>query len=247
MIDEYENEKIKGLPGDLPAGETLLWQGSPDWRSLARYMVHANLVAVYFAALAVWSIVVALNDGGTVLNAIAGVARVATVGCIGIGLLCLIAWLTSRTTIYSITSERIVMRMGVVVPMTLNLPYRSIGAAGVKMHRDGTGDMALEISSGDRVAFLHLWPHVRPWHVNSPQPALRSLPDATSVSALLGKALADFASRHPEVQAASSKLVLFPVGRVAGSRAPARVSGVTWPERPRQIGTPASHLPAFDR
>ena len=218
MIDEYENEKIKGLPGDLPAGETLLWQGSPDWRSLARYMVHAKVIALYFAALAAWSIMAAFNDGGTMLNAAAGVARVTVIGSIGIGLLCLIAWLTARTTIYSITSERLVMSMGVVVPMTLNLPFRSIGAAGVKMHRDGTGDMALEVSSGDRVAFLHLWPHVRPWHVNNPQPALRSLPDPAAVSSILGKALADFALRHPEVQPATSKLVLFPVGRVAGSR-----------------------------
>ncbi len=219
MIDEYENEKIRGLPEDLPAGETLLWQGSPDWRSLARHMLHVNKVAMYFAALAAWSVGSTVNDGGGVGEAIVGIGRVAVIGGIGLGLLGFMAWLTARTTIYSITSDRVVMRIGVVVPMTMNLPFRSIGTAGVKHHRDGTGDIALEISSGDRIAFLHLWPHVRPWRINNPEPALRSLPDVQKVTSLLATALSVYAASHPEVQPAASKLVLFPVGRPANGRA----------------------------
>jgi hypothetical protein len=212
VIDEYENEKIRGLPEDLPPGETLLWQGSPGWRSLARHMVHANIVAAYFALLALWSIASTLNDGGTLSAALFGVVRVSVVGSIGIGLLCLIAWLTARTTVYSITSRRIVMRMGVVLPMTLNLPFRSIGGASVANYKDGTGDLAFSISSGDRIAFLHLWPHVRPWRINNPEPALRSLLDAKAVSALLADALTAFAISHPEIKPAASRLVLFPAG-----------------------------------
>ena len=30
MITEYDDEPIRGLPGELPQGETLLWQGSPE-------------------------------------------------------------------------------------------------------------------------------------------------------------------------------------------------------------------------
>ena len=219
MIDEYENEKIKGLPEDLPAGETLLWQGSPGWRSLAHHMVHASKVAIYFALLAAWAVATAFNDGGTSTDALAGLARVAVISGIGLGLLCLIAWLTARTTIYSITSRRVVMRIGVVVPMTMNLPYRSIGSAGVKTYRDGTGDIALGISSGDRVAFLHLWPHVRPWRINNPEPSLRSVNDVAKVSAVLGEALRAFAVLHPALKQAPSKLVLFPEGRAASATA----------------------------
>ena len=219
MIDEYENEKVKGLPEDLPAGETLLWQGSPDWRSLARHMVHASKVAIYFALLATWGVAVSLNDGGTAIDAFASVARVAVIGGTGLGLLCLIAWLTARTTIYSITSRRVVMRIGVVVPMTMNLPYRSIGSADVKQYRDGTGDIALGISSGDRVAFLHLWPHVRPWRINNPEPSLRSLNGVMEASAILGKALTAFAANNPNLKQAPSKLVLFPEGRPAHTSA----------------------------
>ncbi len=222
MIDEYENEKIRGLPQDLPAGETLLWQGSPDWRSLARHMVHANVAALYFAALAAWSVMSTLNDGGTAVEALTGIVRVTLIGGVGIALLCLIAWLTARTTVYSITSRRVVMRMGVVVPMTMNLPFRSIGSADVKNYKDGTGDIALGISSGDRLAFLHLWPHVRPWRINNPEPSLRSLPDLSTASAILGTALASFAADHPELKPAPSKLVLFPQGHPAAQSATAQ-------------------------
>jgi hypothetical protein len=35
-MNEYENEPVRGLPETLPPGETLLWQGEPDWLSMAR-------------------------------------------------------------------------------------------------------------------------------------------------------------------------------------------------------------------
>ena len=50
-MTEYENEPIPGLPGRLPPGERILWQGSPEWRALARTAFHTRLVAGYFAAL----------------------------------------------------------------------------------------------------------------------------------------------------------------------------------------------------
>jgi Bacterial PH domain len=224
VIDEYENEKIRGLPQDLPAGETLLWQGSPDWRSLARHMVHVNKVAIYFAALAAWSIMTTLKGGGTGVESLVGIVRVTLIGGVGIALLCLIAWLTARTTVYSITSRRVVMRMGIVVPMTMNLPFRTIGSAGVKRFKDGTGDIALGISSGDRLAFLHLWPHVRPWRINNPEPSLRSLPELESASAILGTALAAFAASNPGLKPAQSKLVLFPQGHQAAHLATAQTA-----------------------
>jgi hypothetical protein len=33
-------------------------------------------------------------------------------------------------------------------------------------------------SAGKRIAYLHLWPHARPWQLKRPQPLLRALPDA---------------------------------------------------------------------
>ena len=41
-MSEYENEPIRGLPGLLPKGEYIVWQGSPDWRGLARRFFQAG-------------------------------------------------------------------------------------------------------------------------------------------------------------------------------------------------------------
>ena len=55
MSVEYENEPIPGLPGIPPKGERILWQGSPDWRVLARTAFHTRLVTGYFVLLTGWA------------------------------------------------------------------------------------------------------------------------------------------------------------------------------------------------
>ena len=53
--DDFAVETVPGLPAALPAGESLLWQGKPQWRSLAIRALHARKVAIYFLILMVWS------------------------------------------------------------------------------------------------------------------------------------------------------------------------------------------------
>ena len=77
------------------------------------------------------------------------------------------------------------MRIGVVLGLTLNLPYRQITGASLKPLARNTGDLAVQIASNSHIAYLHLWPHARPWHFKAPQPTLRSIPDAETVSKLL--------------------------------------------------------------
>jgi hypothetical protein len=47
------------------------------------------------------------------------------------------------------------------------------------------GDIAIELDGPDRIAYLHLWPHARPWELNRPQPMLRALADVAAVGSLL--------------------------------------------------------------
>jgi hypothetical protein len=107
-----------------------------------------------------------------------------------IGLLALYAWASARSTIYSITTRRVVVRTGVALPMTVNIPFAVIGGAALAQAPDGTGDIALEIMPPHRVSWIALWPHTRSWRITRPQPALRGLAEPEAVARLLARALA---------------------------------------------------------
>lgn len=177
------------LPGPLPAGEELLWQGAPGWRILARRVFHVRGLAAYFAVLLTWPAVTAVYDGGGASAAALAVLRFLPLPLAALGLLALIAWLTARATAYAITTRRVVMRIGVALPVTVNLPFRAVEAAALKLHADGTGDISLALAGDGRMSYVHLWPHARPWRVSRPEPTLRAVPDAARVADILARAL----------------------------------------------------------
>jgi Bacterial PH domain len=219
---EYDTEPVPGLPENLPEGEALLWQGAPSWTAIARHVYHAGAIAFYFAALIAWRLFAAHTDGGNMDIATASALWIAGVGAIALGLVCLIAWLTARTTIYSITSRRVVMRFGIAVPLTVNVPYKIIASAGLNTHRDHTGDIALKLTGTGKIAYFHLWPHARPWHVTATEPMLRCLPDPATVANILTQALRDAnpASGRVVAKAASA-------AQTSAAPAPGHAIGVT--------------------
>jgi Bacterial PH domain len=173
----------------LPAGEPVLWQGRPNWRALALHAFHARKVAIYFAILAIWRAASDLANGDSVASPTTSALWLLLLGGAAVVLLTLMAWLTSRTTLYTITSRRVVMQFGVALPMTLNIPLRLVGSAAVKTYTNGTGDIPLSISGGDRIAYLVLWPHARPWRAARAEPMLRAVPDAKRAADVLATAL----------------------------------------------------------
>ena len=138
MITEYENEPIPGLPGLLPKGERILWQGSPEWRSLATTAFHTRLITGYFALLVVIAAVTAIVQGGNSLGDFKGIAITVVLGVVGVGLLNLIAWATARATIYTLTDRRIVMRVGIALPKCINLPLGLIESVDLLQRPNGT-------------------------------------------------------------------------------------------------------------
>lgn len=180
----------EGLPEALPAGEKLLWQGRPDWRALATDAFHLRKVAVYFGLLFAWRLGSRLHDGTTFGDALGYAAFILPIAAAGLVILAVLAWATARTTVYTVTSRRIVMRIGVALQMTVNLPFKVVESAGLRARPDGTGDIALRLEPGVRAAYLALWPHVRRWRFTRPEPSLRSVPDARTVADLLSEALA---------------------------------------------------------
>lgn len=206
-MTEHEIEPTPGLPGILPAGETILWQGSPDWRALARTAFHTRLVAGYFAVLAGWALVGALVQGVRAPADLVGTALTVAVGTAGVALLHLLAWASARTTIYTLTDRRIVLRIGIALPKCLNLPLGLIGAVDLAQHGDGTGDLPLAVTGRQALGYLGLWPHARPWKLATPQPMLRAVPDAAAVAALIARTCAAapagrVATLEPRVQPA---------------------------------------------
>ena len=187
---EHEFEASLGLPAALPKGERIIWQGSPDAKSLTRHAFHVPKLAAYFALLLVLRGVFAIADGVGVAEALRSAALLAPLAAIGVALVALIAWLVARSAVYTLTNRRVVMRVGIVLNITFNLPLKTIGSAGLKLHSDGTGDIPLTLTTEDNIAYPHLWPHVRPWQLKRTQPMLRCVPHAARVGQMLAEAAA---------------------------------------------------------
>lgn len=189
-IKEHDHEPVHGLPAPLPEGETILWQGAPDWRVLARRGLRVRLVACYFAVLIAWGILAGIEDRAGVPHLALAALRLAALGGAACAILTLYAVLVARSTVYTVTTRRVVIRFGVALPMTVQIAYATIDAAGLRQFADGSGDIALTLRPGHRVAYAILWPHVRPWKLTKAQPALRAVPDAAGAARILARALA---------------------------------------------------------
>jgi hypothetical protein len=180
MSAEYDFEPIRGLPAELPAGETMLWQGAPNWRRLARDAFKTRWVAGYFAILLLWA---AIDGNGT------GVVMTLAVAMAAMALLHGLAWLAARATVYTITNRRIVFRFGIAMPKCVNLPMSTIGSVNLKRNADGTGDIPLMLTGAHRLGYAQFWPHARPWKLGSPEPMMRALSSVDDVVAILGTAM----------------------------------------------------------
>lgn len=195
MSGDLDFEPVRGLPAHLPAGEALLWQGAPDLRAMALRVFHVRKVAIYFGLLAAWRFGIVLHAGATPLAAATATLTLLGLGLAAIAILAVIALLVCRTTVYSITSRRVVMRVGVALPITFNIPFAVIGSGALKLHADGTGSIPLTLTDKNRLSYLVMWPHARPWRMARTEPSLRLVPNAAAVAQLLSQAVA---ARAPE-------------------------------------------------
>lgn len=186
--DDYAVEPLPGLPQRLPEGEHIVWQGAPIWRDLVLHAFHLRAVGFYFGLLIAWRVWFRWSEGGGRAAAITFLS-LASIAALGLGLLCLVAWLSSRTTLYTLTNRRLVMRVGIALPVAVNIPFGLVGAAGLRVGANGVGDIVLSLVSGNRISFGHLWPHVRPWRFSRPEPLLRSIGNVEAVAAGLAAAL----------------------------------------------------------
>jgi hypothetical protein len=203
-IPEHDYEPVPGLPERLPEGETLLWQGRPRWRGLAVRGFGLKGFAAYFAGLAAvqiaWGVAASHPADGIVF----GVAVLATMAALVIGGLALLGWLAARSALYTITTQRVVLRVGVALPMTINIPFAVIDSLARRDAHDGTEDLVIKIMRPARASWIALWPHVKGTSVLQPQPMLRALPVEAGAAQLLARALAAHAGAGVQPVAADT-------------------------------------------
>lgn len=189
VIGEHEDEAQPGLPQALPAGERLLWQGAPDARLLARHALHWRGLAGYFAVLLAVHLATLAADAAPAAQWLVALALSGGLAGLALGLVAGFAWLVQRTALYTLTNRRLVLRIGVVLTVTYNLPLKRVESVDLRPLAGGAGEIAVRLLPSDRIGWLHLWPHARPWHLARPEPMLRALPEAGRVAHLLQQAL----------------------------------------------------------
>jgi Bacterial PH domain len=190
----------EGLPDHLPDGERLVWQGKPDWKLLAIHAFHVRKVASYFAAIIVAQAGLRLANGtgfSEALNAVPVLIGLALAAC---AILLVLAYASARTTHYTLTSKRALMKVGIALPVIINIPYQQVDGVSFAVTSGNRGNIVFKTGGGIRLAYLLLWPHARPWHLTKPQPAFRDIAEVELVASRLamllgGQPLQELSSR----------------------------------------------------
>ncbi len=204
-MSEYDFEPVRGLPFRPSEDEKILWQGSPNWRSLAVHLCHVRTITIYFAVLMLWRVAIAYSDGTSISLALEVDAWLAALCGIVMTIALSFAFLAARTTIYTVTTRRVVLRYGIAFTKAVNVPLRIVKSVGLRMHANGTGELALQLNGPDKIAYLILWPHARPWRFTLPEPMLRAIPEPQKAAEALRTALAPFQKAASEATGNSSQ------------------------------------------
>ncbi len=189
-IPEHDGEPVPGLPERLPVGESLLWQGRPSGPGMARRAMALRGLSMYFGALLIIQAGWGLTQGTGAVQMIGGLVISSVIGLVCLGVLLVIGRMAASSTLYTVTDKRVVMRVGIALPMTINIPFNVIEGVARSTHADGTEDVMLNILKPARLSWMVLWPHVRMGSLLHPQPMLRAVPQAQGVAQLLARALA---------------------------------------------------------
>lgn len=196
-----DRHRISGIQESLPAGEELVWEGTPVTWGIALRVLHIRWIAAYFVALAAFT---AVSAGNTTVGELA--ARLIWIGLLAaavLGLLWGLAALLRRSTRYTVTNRRVIIQKGLVLPSVVNVPFERIQGLQLRSFPDGSGDLVIDLVPGARIGYLFLWPHVRPWQLAHPSPMLRSvMPAAEAAEALRSAYVARTAEVPPAVQEA---------------------------------------------
>ena len=182
------------LAESLPDGEVLIWQGRSEAHAIAIRGMYLWYVVAYLLGLVVLRTGYLILGDASISEWSALLAWQLLASLFIVGVIVGLSVLYAKTTIYSLTNRRLILRTGAAVPIHVNFPLEQIASADLKVFSDGTGDIALRLENSDKLYWLLLWPNVRSWWIRPLQPLLRGLRDfELAASALAGAASAESA------------------------------------------------------
>lgn len=182
---EHEFEPEYGLPETLPVGERILWQSGPSAVLVFWSVFWGRFLLAYLGLMLLLRGSFIWSDTGSVAQTLAAVSWLGALFTVALILFGWLSWLIAKTTVYTLTNERLVLRIGIVLNLSFNIPLRRIQSADVRQRGNGAGEIAITLHPDDKIAYPHLWPHARPWHLANPQPMLRGLTKVAPVAKLL--------------------------------------------------------------
>ena len=159
--------------------------------------------------LAFWRVGTLLDQGPFATIVTAAIPFLAC-GAVAAGILMGMAYVMARSTVYTITNRRVVMRIGAALTITPNLPFTQIRNAEPDLRKSGTGTIALDLDQRTRLSYLVCWPHVRPWSIRKTKPALRCIRDARAVGELLAE-VAEAEISRPQIERVTPDTTAAPV------------------------------------
>ena len=188
-------EPVIGLPEALPAGEKILWQGQPSTFAIAVNAFRLRWVLAYFAIMTMFRVSKLSADEASTAQLNEAVIG-SLIFCAGALLIIYaLAFAISRAAMFTITSERVILRHGFAIRKYVNAPFETMHSAQLKLKSARVGDISLQFDSVTQPPFLHLWPFVKPFTFSKPEPMLRGVRDPQNVAKILANAAFD---RAPE-------------------------------------------------
>ena len=82
IAPEFDEGANNGLPGPLPAGEHIIWQGRPNARAVGRHVMKTRWIAAYFGVMLAWLLITGFYFGRAADDIVVSLVIMAAAGAI---------------------------------------------------------------------------------------------------------------------------------------------------------------------
>lgn len=194
------SEPIRGIPDQLPDGETILWQGRPSAVALAINAFRLRWVIGYFVVMTVFRVANLSTNGAEPSQLTNAVVSSALFALVAFALIFGLSYAMSRAAVFTITSHRVVLRYGAAIRKYVNIPFSKMDSAQLKLKSARVGDISFQVTGPGQPPYLHLWPFARPFKYSKPQPMMRGIKEPKRIAELLGRAVQDHAPEKIQIE-----------------------------------------------